>query len=127
MEVETWYETSKRFNEVYQLYEEGFGTEEIAKQLDLSPFAVQTIIKKKNIKYKSDGEFKNAIIEACADFGIPKCFAIRLYNTLRRNGVVKVINGKELVLANKYNDYQLLHMKDIGTKSVRIIRKACEI
>ena len=124
---ETQEEISQRFAAVYQLYEEGFDIATIARELDMSPFAINKIIKNRNYRYKRDGEFKEIIIKACADFGLSKCFAIRLYKTLRRKGIIVVVNGEEIVRAHKMTDGQLLRFDGIGPKSVEIIRHAYEI
>lgn len=112
---------------VYPLYEQGMDITDIAKTLEVSPIAVKKIIKNNDYKFKRDGKFKEAITEACEDFGISKAFAVRLYKTLRRNGVVIVANGREMVRAHKLTDKQLLSIDGIGVKSVKIIRRAYEI
>ena len=117
----------ERLTMVYDLHEKGMSVVDIANKLEVSPIAVKKIIKRNDYKFKKDGKFKDYIIEACADFDIPKSFAIRLYNTLRRHGVVIVANGKEMVLVHELTDKQLLNLGGIGPKSVKIIRHAYEI
>lgn len=117
----------RRLEKVYDLYEQGMSVIDIANELEMSPIAVKKIVKRNDYKFKKDGKFKDYLVEACADFDISKCFAIRLYNTLRRHGVVIVINGQEIVRIHDMSDKQLLNLEGIGPKSVEIIRHAYEI
>ena len=117
----------RRLEKVYNLYEQGMSVVDIANELEVSPIAVRKIIKRNDYKFKKDGKFKDCLVEACADFDISKCFAIRLYNTLRRHGVVIVTNGQEIVRVHDMSDKQLLNLEGIGPKSVEIIRRAYEI
>jgi len=128
VKVSAYHERNKR---IYEMYKKGHTYKEISEQVNLTPSAIQRICWTNDVTWKRMDEcpdkmpFLICLNKSCEDFNFVNTRPTRIYNVLYKNNLVN--RDETIVDLDKVSDDYLLSLRDIGKKSLAIIRYAYEI